>query len=158
VTRSGGFNATFSRQSARLAPKAFSGKSGYNDCRFTFWNMSEQPVKRNAMEESICPACLYKNRVTSKFCQSCGKPLWLRDRYLLQAVVEQNSNQAVYAALDKSRCGSPGCGAWIEDTAIPNCPNCESSPYPWSPCEIYQRSAPPSPQQAELEIMGYWVL
>lgn len=108
------------------------------------------------MEEATCPSCAHNNRVGSKFCHKCGKALWLQDRYLLGTILERASGQAVYVAFDKRRCGSSGCGAWVEDMASAVCSACNASPYPFLLRELYQRSGPPLPHQADLAGMSYW--
>lgn len=108
------------------------------------------------MEQALCPACHKTNQKNAKFCQACGNSLWVRDRYMLQTILEQQSNCVTYKVLDRCRCGNPDCGGWIDEAESSECSTCHLSPYPLLPCELHRYVIPPLPNQIELRKYTSW--
>lgn len=61
------------------------------------------------MTQCINPDCLTTNLDTHRFCQRCGKPLWLKDRYQALNLIGQGGFGKTFLAVDQDKPSKPLC-------------------------------------------------
>lgn len=61
------------------------------------------------MTQCLNPKCLAVNLDHYKFCQRCGKPLWLKDRYQALKLIGQGGFGKTFLAIDHDKPSKPRC-------------------------------------------------
>ncbi len=61
------------------------------------------------MTQCLSPKCLAVNPDHYKFCQRCGKPLWLKDRYQAVKLIGQGGFGRTFLAIDHDKPSKPYC-------------------------------------------------
>ena len=61
------------------------------------------------MTQCLNPRCLAVNPDHYKFCQRCGKPLWLKDRYQAVKLIGQGGFGKTFLAVDNDKPSKPRC-------------------------------------------------
>ncbi|QHU99530.1 protein kinase domain-containing protein [Synechocystis sp. CACIAM 05] len=61
------------------------------------------------MSQCLNPNCLAVNLESHRFCQKCGKPLWLKDRYQALKLIGQGGFGKTFLAIDHDKPSKPRC-------------------------------------------------